>query len=336
MFDLYEHVELAIRAHREFVRDRHYVVRGGEVVLVDEFTGRLAEGRRWREGLHQAVEAQEGLEVSLKTGEAARVTVQDFFLQYQRLAGMTGTASGSRRELRRIYKLHVAVIPTNRPERRTQLADRVFLDAESKWQAVVAEVVEMRHLGRPVLIGTRSIDKSQQLSERLQAAGVPHELLNAHRHATEAEIVAEAGHVGRVTVATNMAGRGTDIKLAPNVAERGGLHVICTELHESSRIDRQLAGRGARQGDPGSFSQFAALDDDILAAGLGVATAERVRSRAARCTRSLDPFAAVLRRAQAKVERQHFRQRRLLLYHEKERRKLQLEMGQDPYLDAIA
>ena len=334
MLDLYEHIERAIYVGREFIRDRNYVVRDGQVVIVDEFTGRLAEGRRWREGIHQAMEAKEGLEVSVKTGEAARVTVQDFFLQYQRLAGMTGTAFSSRRELRKIYKLRVCVIPTNRPERRTRLPDRVFPDAAAKWKAVVEEVGELHRQGRPVLVGTRSIDKSEQLSQLLAEAGVPHAVLNAHRHAEEARIVAEAGQPGRVTVATNMAGRGTDIQLGPGVAAQGGLHVICTELHESARIDRQLIGRCARQGDPGSFRQYMAMDDEILRAGFGTKKADRLRCRAPKSDASLHRYASALRTAQLKVERQHFRQRRLLLYHEKERHKRQRQMGQDPYLDA--
>lgn len=333
MWELYEYVERALLVEREFFRDRHYVVRAGEVVIVDEFTGRLAEGRRWRDGTHQAVEAKEGLDISLKTGEAARVTVQDFFLLYHRLAGMTGTAATSRRELHRIYRLSVCVIPTNRPARRRRLPDRVFLDGEAKWDAIIAEIVETHAAGRPVLVGTRSIDRSEEVSRRLTDAGIAHAVLNAHRHAEEARIVAHAGEISRVTVATNMAGRGTDIQLAPEVAEAGGLHVICTELHESARIDRQLIGRCARQGDPGSYRQFMALDDDILSLGFGPPRAARLRDHYAGRT-ATQGLARLLRKAQRKVERQHFRQRRLLLYHENERRTLQRELGQDPYLDS--
>jgi preprotein translocase subunit SecA len=333
MFDLYEHVERAIRVRREFLRDRHYVIRDEEVVIVDEFTGRLAEGRRWREGIHQAVEAKEGLSISLNTGEAARVTVQDFFQKYRRLAGMTGTARNSARELKRIYRLQVQVIPTNRPECRTRLPDRMFESAEEKWAAITEEVVSMHGQGRPVLVGTRSIEQSEQFSERLAARSIDHFVLNAHRHAEEAKIVAGAGQFGRVTVATNMAGRGTDIQLGADVAELGGLHVICSELHESARIDRQLIGRCARQGDPGSYRQFMSLEDDILHLGFGHMKAARWR-HPGRFRRSLTRLAALLHQAQARVERRHFRQRRLLLYHEKERHKLQRQMGQDPYLDA--
>ena len=334
LIDFYQHVEVAIRVLRDFHRDQHYVVRDGEIVIVDENTGRLAEGRKWRDGIHQAIEAKEGVEVTFKTGEAARVTVQDFFLQYRRLAGMTGTASNSRRELKRIYGLNTRVISTNRPERRQRLPDRVFGNADAKWQAIVQEVSEFHLAGRPVLIGTRSIDKSERLSQLLDAACIEHDVLNAHRHADEAAIVSAAGEKGRVTVATNMAGRGTDIKLGAGVSELGGLHVICTELHESSRIDRQLIGRCARQGDPGSFRQFMSLDDDIVRAGCGPRVAARLCRLGSEVTTAFDHFASTLRRAQARIEREHFRQRRMLLYHEKQRREVQREMGQDPYLDA--
>ena len=334
MLDLYEHVERALLVEREYLLDRHYVVRDGEIVIVDEFTGRLAIGRKWRNGIHQAIEAKEGVEITLHAGEAARVTVQDFFLRYQSLAGMTGTAASSARELRRIYKLRVQIIPTHRPCRRQNLHDLVFATAEAKWNAVVEEVRSLHAQGRPVLIGTRSIDKSEHLSQLLTAAGIDHQVLNARRHAEEAQIVAEAGELGRVTVATNMAGRGTDIKLADRVIELGGLHVIGTELHESARVDRQLAGRCARQGDPGSFRQFMSLDDDILAAGLGTRTAARLRKRIQAPGPISASWARTLRRAQKRVEQEHFRQRRILLYQAQQRREIQQQLGQDPYLDA--
>ena len=336
MFDIYEHVERAIKVDREFFIDRHYIVRNDKIVIVDENTGRLAEGRKWRDGIHQAIEAREGVAVGVKTGEAARVTVQDFYLRYDRLCGMTGTAATSRRELKRIYQAPVYVIPTNRPPRRECWPDRVFTGGQAKWEAIVAEVAQQHALGRPVLIGTRSIDKSELLSGLLLKAGIEHDVLNARRHSEEAQVVASAGEVGKVTVATNMAGRGTDIKLGEGVHELGGLHVICTELHESARIDRQLGGRCARQGDSGSFRQFMALDDDIIRAACGPRIAARyVRVGTASPTRC-DHLARVLRGAQAKIESQHYRQRRLLLHHEKERRKTQLQMGQDPYLDATS
>ena len=336
MFDIYEHVERAIKVDREFFIDRHYIVRNDEIVIVDENTGRLAEGRKWRDGIHQAIEAREELPVSVKTGEAARVTVQDFYLQYKHLCGMTGTAVTSRRELKRIYRTPVYVIPTNQPPRRACWPDRVFGTGDSKWQAIVDEIAEQHAAGRPVLIGTRSIDKSERLSSLLKTAGIQHDVLNARRHAEEARVVATAGEAGKVTVATNMAGRGTDIKLGEGVPQAGGLHVICTELHESARIDRQLVGRCARQGDPGSFRQFMALDDDVIRAGFGPRVAARYQRLGAASPAGCDHFASVLRSAQAAIENQHYRQRRLLLYHEKERRKTQRQMGQDPYLDATS
>ncbi len=334
MLDLYEHVERAIKVSRDYIRDRHYVLRDGEIVIVDEFTGRLAEGRRWRAGIHQAVEAKESTDISVETGDAARVTIQDFFLQYQRLCGMTGTASSTDHELRKIYQTGVITIPTNRPSQRRQLPDLVFGTAEAKWAAIVDEIEDVRRTRRPVLVGTRSIDKSEHLSQLLREAGIDHQVLNARQLAAEAEIVARAGQPRKVTVATNMAGRGTDVRLDDEVRQLGGLHVVCTELHESSRIDRQLIGRCGRQGDPGTFRQFMALDDDILLAGLGPRRAARLARLGGRLNGTANHLARHFRRAQANVQRQHFRQRRLLLYNEDQRRKLQLQMGQDPYLDS--
>ncbi len=334
LFDLYEHVERAIRVRIEFHRDQHYVVRDGRIVIVDERTGRLADGRQWRDGIHQAVEAGEGVPITVRAGDAARVTVQDFFLLYPRLAGMTGTAVSSRRELRSIYGLETRVIPTHRPVQRAQWPLRVFGTGEQKWQAIVEEICKLHRTGRPVLIGTRSISKSERLSASLAEAGIEHHVLNANRHAEEAQIVAAAGSLGRVTVATNMAGRGTDIQLGEGVAELGGLHVIGTELHDSERIDRQLYGRCGRQGDPGSFRQYAALDDEVLRVGFGGRASDRYRARGEKARQELAGCAQLVRRAQRRIERMHFQQRRQLLFQEKQRRAIQQEMGQDPYLDA--
>jgi preprotein translocase subunit SecA len=333
MFTIYEYIERAIKVEREFFRDRQFVVRDGEVVIVDEFTGRMSEGRKWRAGLHQAVEAsQEGVEVTVETGQAARVTVQDYFLLYPHLAGMTGTASSSASELKKIYKLRVIPIPTNKPAIRRRLSDRVFGVSDDKWVAVAAEVAEVHATGRPVLIGTRSIDKSEHLSELLRAQGVEHEVLNANHIAAEADIVANAGRMNKVTVSTNMAGRGTDIKLGEGVAELGGLHVIVTEMHDSARIDRQLAGRCGRQGDPGTFRVYLALDDDLLL-GLGPEKAKQYKALGRESSQSFDPLNKLFRKAQKAMEKRHFRDRKVLMYHEKERKKTQAQMGQDPYLD---
>jgi preprotein translocase subunit SecA len=330
---IYEYVTRAVKVKREMFLNRHYVVREGEIVIVDEFTGRLAEGRKWRAGIHQAVEAQEDVEITFATNQAARITVQDFFLRYERLGGMTGTASTSARELRKIYTVHVEPVPTNRPPVRRQLPTLVFGTAEEKWRAIVDDALEQLAAGRPVLIGTRSIDKSEHLAALFEERGTTPTVLNARHVEREAEIVSQAGQMGRLTVATNMAGRGTDIRLGPGVEQLGGLHVICSELHEAQRIDRQLIGRCGRQGDPGTYRQFLALDDDILLAGLGPKKAKRLIAAGERSTGPLKGYESLFHKAQRKVERRHFRDRKVLLYHEKERQKTMRQMGQDPYLD---
>ena len=333
LIDLYHYTERAIKVYRDFHLDRQYVVRDGEIVIVDEFTGRLAEGRKWRDGIHQAIEAKENVEVTIPTGQAARITIQDLFLRYRYLAGMTGTARTSAREFRKIYGTPVVRIPTNRPIQRQRLPVRVHGSSEQKWKAIVEEVKQLHDQGRPVLIGTRSIDKSETLSRLLTAEGIEHVVLNANEIAKEAEIVAMAGHRGRVTVATNMAGRGTDIKLEGGIAELGGLQVIGTEMHDAARIDRQLYGRCGRQGDPGTYRQYLALDDEIIRTGLGSKRATRTEKLGQRTTGSVDRYWRLFRRAQRKVERNHLRDRKMLLHHEKERKKMQREMGQDPFLD---
>ena len=335
LIDMYEQIELALLVHILYQRDRHYVVRNDEIVIVDEFTGRMAEGRKWRAGLHQAIEASEGLDVSLETAEAARITIQDLFLKYDRLSGMTGTVASSAAELNKIYQTPVVTIPTNRPPRRTANSDAVFGSSEQKWHAIVEEVREVHSVGRPVLVGTRSIDKSEHLSQLLEQAGLEHQVLNARHLEREAEIVAEAGRMGRITVATNMAGRGTDIRLEEESLQYGGLHVIISELHESARIDRQLIGRCGRQGDPGSYRFFMSLDDDILFSGFGRRVAERLIKLGERQKVFSPAMARVFRQAQARVEKKHFQGRKMLLYHEQQRQVTQREMGQDPYVDTF-
>ena len=330
---IYEYIERAIKVEREMFLNRQYVVRDGEIVIVDEFTGRMAEGRKWRSGIHQAVEAKEGVEITFATNQAARITIQDLFLRYDRLSGMTGTASSSRGELKKIYQVKVESIPTNRPPIRRQFPTLVYGTADQKWDGVVEDTLTEHRKGRPVLIGTRSIDKSEHLATLLAVEGIEPVILNAKHVAREAEIVAMAGQLGKVTVATNMAGRGTDIRLGEGVHEIGGLHVICTELHEAQRIDRQLIGRCGRQGDPGSYRQFLSLDDEILLLGYGPKKAERLKKLGLRSRGELKRMERVFRKAQSKVERRHFRDRKVMLYHEKERQKVQRAMGQDPYLD---
>jgi preprotein translocase subunit SecA len=331
---LYADLERALRVRQYYHRDRQYVIVDGEVSIVDEFTGRVAEGRKWRDGIHQAVEAKEGIEITGESGQAARITVQDFFLRYRHLAGMSGTAVTASRELKRIYRLRVRAIPTNRPPIRVRLPDAIFGTSDAKLAAIVDEIRAMHAVGRPVLVGTRSIDKSEALSRRLKQAGIAHQVLNAHEIAREAEIVSGAGARGRVTVSTNMAGRGTDIKLGPGVAELGGLHVICTEMHDAARIDRQLIGRCGRQGDPGSYRQYLALDDDILERGLPMAQSERLRELG----KSKGASSRMRRhflRAQQSTERNSFRQRQGLLWQERASSKSRKEMGLDPHLDAV-
>ena len=259
-----ELVEKALTALRFFERDKHYIVAGDEVQIVDEFTGRVMPDRSWEHGLHQLIEAKEQQPVSGLRTTLAQITYQQFFRRYLWLAGMTGTAAEVARELASVYELRVVRVPTNRPLRRIHQGVRVFKSAHKKWDAVVASASKRHRIGQPVLIGTRSVATSELISERLDRSGLTHVVLNARQDADEAEIVAAAGTRGKITVATNMAGRGTDIRLAPGIAELGGLHVILTEFHESSRIDRQLFGRAGRQGDPGSYEAIVSLEDEIF------------------------------------------------------------------------
>lgn len=254
----------ALRAQTMMQRDKDYVVKDGEVVIVDEFTGRLMYGRRYSDGLHQAIEAKEGLEVQRESQTLATITFQNYFRMYDKLAGMTGTAKTEEQEFIKIYGLPVIQIPTNKPIQRKDLPDVVFKTKRGKYRAVVKEVQRRHATGQPMLIGTTSIEQSEELSHMLDAAKIPHSVLNAKYHEKEAAIVALAGQKGAVTIATNMAGRGTDIQLGEGVAELGGLAIIGTERHESRRIDNQLRGRAGRQGDPGSSQFFLSLEDDLL------------------------------------------------------------------------
>ncbi len=258
-----ELVEQALQAKSFFFREKQYIVQDGKVVIVDEFSGRLMPQRTWREGLHQAIEAREGLEVTSPSETIARMSFQRFFRLFPRLSGMTGTARESAGELWQIYRLPVVAIPTNRPVIRELCPERRYLSEDEKWQAIVAEIEAIHATGRPILVGTRNIEASEKLSERMLQAGLDARVLNARRHEEEALIVGLAGKLGAITIATNMAGRGTDIRLESGVAALGGLHVIATERHEAGRIDRQLFGRAGRQGDPGSAVAFVCLEDDL-------------------------------------------------------------------------
>ena len=344
MLELYDSVELALRGKIAFIRDRHYVVRdkkdepGQEIVIIDEFTGRIAEGRSWRDGLHQAVEAKEGLEVKTgRGGHAARITIQDLFARWPNLAGMTGTIATSAGEIGRTYDVGIAIVPTNRPAIRQRLKPKVCKSYDEKLLEILRDIKDVHITGRPILVGTRSIDKSEDLSKILTSEGLSHTVLNARNVASEAEIVAAAGGRNQITVSTNMAGRGTDIKLGDGVEELGGLHVICTELHDSARIDRQLVGRCGRQGDPGTWRQFLAVDDDILVEGYGPKRAKRIGRRLQRQIKgNPERLLAFFQRAQQRVEARHRRQRRALEYMERQKAESHIQMSQDPYLDAAS
>ena len=297
---LMHHLMAALRAHTLFHKDQHYVIQDGEIVIVDEFTGRLMSGRRWSEGLHQAVEAKEGVEIKRENQTLASITFQNYFRLYTKLSGMTGTADTEAFEFQSIYNLETVIIPTNRPVQRKDFNDQIFRSTEEKFEAVVKDIEECHKRGQPVLVGTTSIENSELVSRLLQKAGLPHNVLNAKEHEREALIVAQAGKVGAITVATNMAGRGTDIVLGGNlkhqieaiqsnenlsdeekaaqiaalengwqaehdqVVAAGGLHIIGTERHESRRIDNQLRGRAGRQGDPGSSRFYLSFEDPLL------------------------------------------------------------------------
>ena len=262
--EILHHVNQGLKAHVLFRRDVDYMVKDGQVVIVDEFTGRLMPGRRWSDGLHQAVEAKEGVKIENENQTLATITFQNYFRMFEKLAGMTGTADTEAVEFKQIYDLDVVVIPTNQPMIREDLRDQIYRTEKEKFQAVHEEIRALHESGRPVLVGTVSIEKSERLSGILNRHGIPHNVLNAKHHEREAQIIAEAGQPGKVTIATNMAGRGVDIKLGEGVVGKGGLHIIGTERHESRRVDNQLRGRAGRQGDPGSSRFYLSLEDDLL------------------------------------------------------------------------
>ncbi len=258
------HINQALKAHTLFKRDVDYIVKEGEVIIVDEFTGRLMPGRRYSEGLHQALEAKENVKIENENQTLATITFQNYFRMYDKLAGMTGTADTEAAEFKKIYNLDVSVIPTNKPMIRHDFPDMIYKSKKEKFEAVMNDIAELHKRGQPVLVGTISIDVSEDLSHKLKKRGIPHTVLNAKNHEKEAEIVSMAGQKGAVTISTNMAGRGTDIVLGEGVTELGGLRIIGTERHESRRIDNQLRGRSGRQGDPGSSRFYLALEDDLL------------------------------------------------------------------------
>jgi len=335
MDKLHEHVEQALHAHYRFRRDQHYMVdeKSKKVIIIDEFTGRRMPDRHWREGLHQAVEAKEGVPVNKASDHAAQITYQSYFRLYKKLSGMTGTAAQNWWELRRVYKVWVVCVPTNRLLHREQYPDRVFPTEDAKFDAVVEEVQRLKEQGRAVLIGTRSVGKSEKLSERLRKVNIEHQVLNARHHEQEAKIVAQAGQVGKVTIATNMAGRGTDIKPDANVIAAGGLHVLGTERHEAKRIDRQLIGRAGRQGDPGSGQFFLSLEDELLE-GLSLEKQDALAKFGQKGgNRDWQSYLGLFLRAQRRIEGRHYRSRVDLMVHEKQRQEVLKDLGADPYVD---
>ncbi|UCC96380.1 MAG: preprotein translocase subunit SecA [Phycisphaerales bacterium] len=310
----WEMVNQSLTAKELYLRDKHYLVDDGKVVIVDEFTGRMMPDRTWRDGLHQAVEAKEGLQINPPKDTYARISFQRFFRMYHRLCGMTGTATEAASEFWQIYRLGVVTIPTNRPCIRKNLPPIVLPTESDKWTRIVQEVHRIHETGRPILIGTRSVGTSEHLSQLLAAENLGHQVLNAVYHQQEAQIVSGAGLPGRITVATNMAGRGTDIKLGRGVAELGGLHVIAAEPNESARIDRQLFGRGARQGDPGSAQGIFSLDDEIVSRYAGnIAAYLKSRNAHAKGDISSAPVRAAFRLAQRRAERFALRRRKAVL-----------------------
>ncbi len=262
--EILHHLNQALKAHTLFKRDTDYIVKNDQVVIVDEFTGRLMTGRRYSEGLHQALEAKENVKIENENQTLASITFQNYFRMYDKLSGMTGTAETEAPEFKKIYDLDVLVIPTHRPMIRKDMADMIYKTQTEKYEAAIKEIIQLHRKGQPVLVGTISIDVSEDLSKKLKKRGIPHNVLNAKHHKAEAEIVANAGQKGAVTISTNMAGRGTDIKLGEGVKELGGLHILGTSRHESRRIDNQLRGRSGRQGDPGSSRFYLSLEDDLL------------------------------------------------------------------------
>lgn len=319
--EIYTAIESAVCAAVAYQRGRDYVIADGEIVIIDESTGRKLDGRKWQRGLHQAVETKESVVLSDQTTSAAQITVQSYFRLYSYLCGMTGTARTAAREFRRVYAMNVVRIPTNQQCLRRELPTRVFPTQEDKWLAVIEEIETLVSVGRAVLVGTPSVAESEALSQLLSERSIKHAVLNATQDSEEAEIVSQAGRAGRVTIATNMAGRGTDIIIDEDVIAAGGLHVIATAKHSSTRIDRQLSGRSARQGQPGSHRLYLSMTDELLRhAGLTLSSHSTTNER-------------LFRKAQARLESHGRRQRKQLLESEKKRLESFDGAGLDPYLE---
>lgn len=331
---IYTQVEKALTAKHAFEKDRDYVIVDDKVMIVDEGTGRIMDGRKWQDGLHQAIEAKELVPITAATGEAARITVQSFFRNYTNLCGMTGTALPAKRELWKTYRLKVTKIPTNKKCIRRGLPVRVFKTQDAKRKAIAKSIEQLANKGRAILVGTPSVEASEALADLLKQHGIESKVLNAKYHEVEAEIVKDAGKPGKVTIATNMAGRGTDIILEKAVKEAGGLHVIATEMHSSKRIDRQLIGRSARQGDPGSYQFFLSLEDELLRCR---EPREILRRQKMAIGNKAGEIGKRWHRFFIKVQnflvKQHRKQRKSLLKQERMRLEQYENMGLDPYLE---
>jgi preprotein translocase subunit SecA len=306
-----ELIKQALAALHLYLLDKHYLVKDEKIQIIDEYTGRVMADRSWERGLHQMIETKEGCAISGRQETLARISYQKFFRRYLRLAGMTGTAQEVTRELSLVYRLNVVRIPTNRPMQRLHLKDLVYGSEATKWEKIIQSIRELHLQQRPVLIGTKSVATSEYLSKLLTDAGLPHQVLNARQDQEEAQIIAQAGQLGRISVATNMAGRGTDIRLAPGIIELGGLHVLATERHEARRIDRQLFGRGGRQGDPGSYQTIVSLEDEFISDFYGKGLIRLF----GRWKKPLPQWFGrlIVAMAQASAERYHSRLRRELL-----------------------
>ncbi len=316
--DLLHHINQALKAHALFKRDVDYIVKNGEVIIVDEFTGRLMPGRRYSDGLHQALEAKEGVRIENENQTLATITFQNYFRMYDKLAGMTGTADTEAAEFKKIYNLDVIVIPTNQPMIRADDPDAIYKTKREKFEAAINEIIELNKKGQPVLVGTISIDVSEDISRKLKKRGITHNVLNAKNHEKEAEIIAQAGQPGAVTISTNMAGRGTDIVLGEGVVEVGGLRILGTERHESRRIDNQLRGRAGRQGDPGSSRFYLAMDDDLLrifGGGRMTGMMEKLGMQEGEPIEH-NLLSKAIENAQSKVEGQNFEIRKQLLEYD--------------------
>lgn len=333
LIDWYELAERAIQVHRDFKIEKNYLLaEDGEILLVDQGTGRIGKGRQWGDGIHQAIQAKENLPITAPTGLLAKVTLQSFFLSFENLSGMTGTASSSANEFKGIYDIRITQIPTHRKNKRIELAPQCFPDDESLLKAILEECRTMIQRGRSVLIGARNVRYSERISSCLSNHGIDNLLLNARHDATEASVVGQAGQPGRVTVATNMAGRGTDIELHADVKSNGGLHVILGGIHESPRIDRQLLGRSARQGDPGSYRIMISLEDDLLDDAFSVTEAKSIRDRLRRKF-STSTCLKIFQQAQERIALRGEVDRRMLFHQEKKQLKYLSRAGMDPLLD---